>query len=303
MQIALSPLEISTNLLLIIEENESVFRQFAHRGHSKSQKGTGRRLIGDVAKLNFTTSPKEVIMQGYIHSTESFGSVDGPGVRFVIFVSGCPMRCQFCHNPDTWNMQAGELKSTDDLLKQALRSRAYWKTGGGTTVSGGEPLMQIDFLTELFKKAKEQGIHTTIDTSGAPFTREEPFFGKFNELMKYTDLLLLDIKHIDEEQHKKLTGRTNVNILDLARYLSDIGKPVWIRHVLVPERSDYDEYLEKLNAFIETLNNVEKVEVLPYHTLGEYKWKELGYDYPLAGIEPPSKERIENANRLLHTKG
>ena len=161
--------------------------------------------------------------------------------------------------------------------------------------------MQIDFLLELFKKAKEQGIHTTIDTSGAPFTREEPFFGKFRELMKYTDLLLVDIKHIDEEQHKILTGRTNRNILDMAQYLSETGKPVWIRHVLVPERSDYDEYLERLNKFIKTLKNVERVEMLPYHTLGEYKWKELGYDYPLEGIEPPTKERIVNANRILET--
>ena len=240
-------------------------------------------------------------MEGYIHSTESFGSVDGPGVRFVIFVSGCPMRCQFCHNPDTWDMQAGEKKSADELLRQALRYRSYWKDGGGITVSGGEPLLQIDFLTDLFRKAKEQGIHTTIDTSGAPFTREEPFFGKFNELMKYTDLLLVDIKHIDEEQHQILTGRTNKNILDMAEYLSEIGKPVWIRHVLVPERNDYDEYLEGLNRFIKTLNNVEKVEILPYHTLGEYKWKELGYDYPLAGIKPPAKERVENANRILGT--
>lgn len=240
-------------------------------------------------------------MQGYIHSTESFGSVDGPGVRFLIFVSGCPMRCQFCHNPDTWNMQAGELKSADELLRQALRYKAYWKDGGGITVSGGEPLLQMDFMTELFKKAKEQGIHTTIDTSGAPFTREEPFFCKFNELMRYTDLLLVDIKHIDEEQHRILTGHSNRNILDMARYLSEIGKPVWIRHVLVPERSDSDEWLKKLYDFIRNLNNVKKVEVLPYHTFGEYKWKELGYDYPLQGIEPPSKERIENANRLLHT--
>ena len=240
-------------------------------------------------------------IKGYIHSTESFGSVDGPGVRFVIFVSGCPMRCQFCHNPDTWNMQAGEERSADELLKTALRYRSYWKKGGGITVSGGERLLQIDFLIDLFKKAKEQGIHTTIDTSGAPFTREEPFFGKFKTLMEYTDLLLLDIKHIDDEKHKTLTGRTNQNILDLARYLSDTGKPVWIRHVLVPERSDYDEYLEQLNDFIQTLKNVERVEVLPYHTLGEYKWKELGYDYPLEGIEPPSKERIANANRILHT--
>ena len=179
------------------------------------------------------------------------------------------------------------------MLAQALRYRSYWKDGGGITVSGGEPLLQIDFMIELFKKAKEKGINTTIDTSGAPFTREEPFFGKFNELMKYTDLLLVDIKHIDDEQHKILTGHTNKNILDMVQYLSEIGKPVWIRHVLVPERSDKDEYLEKLYSFIKTLNNVEKVEVLPYHTFGEYKWKELGYEYPLAGIEPPAKERIE----------
>lgn len=240
-------------------------------------------------------------IKGYVHSTESFGSVDGPGVRFIIFLTGCSMRCQFCHNPDTWIMQKGTLYTADELLKKALKYRTYWKKDGGITVSGGEPLLQIDFLTELFRKAKEQGVHTTLDTSGNPFTREEPFFGKFQELMKYTDLIMLDIKHIDNEQHKILTGCPNDNILDLARYLSDIRKPVWIRHVLVPERSDYDEYLEKLYAFIETLDNVEKVEVLPYHTLGEYKWQELGYDYPLKGIEPPSQERIENANKILHT--
>ena len=240
-------------------------------------------------------------MDGFIHSTESFGSVDGPGVRFVIFVSGCPMRCQFCHNPDTWEMQVGRKRSADDLLSQALRYKSYWGTEGGITVSGGEPLMQMEFLIELFRKAKEKGIHTTIDTSGAPFTREEPFFGKFNELMRYTDLLLVDVKHIDEEQHKILTGRTNMNILDMARYLSETGKPVWIRHVLVPERNDDDVYLEKLYDSISKLKNVQKVEVLPYHTFGEYKWKELGYDYPLAGIDPPSKERVANANRILHT--
>ena len=240
-------------------------------------------------------------MNGYIHSTESFGSVDGPGVRFVIFLAGCPMRCQFCHNPDTWNIQVGDQKSADDILEQALRYRPYWKDGGGITVSGGEPLLQMDFMIELFQKAKEKGVNTTIDTSGVSFTREEPFFGKFNELMKYTDLLLVDIKHIDDEQHKILTGHTNENILDMARYLSEIGKPVWIRHVLVPERNDQDEYLKKLYDFIKTLNNVEKVEVLPYHTFGEYKWKELGYEYPLTGIEPPTKERIRNANEILHT--
>ena len=264
------------------------------------EKGQGMINWGR-SEIQFDYVPEGENMNGFIHSTESFGSVDGPGVRFVIFVAGCPMRCQFCHNPDTWNMQVGEQKSADELLAQALRYRSYWKDGGGITVSGGEPLLQMDFMIELFQKAKEKGINTTIDTSGAPFTRKEPFFGKFNELMKYTDLLLVDIKHIDDEQHKLLTGHTNKNILDMARYLSEIGKPVWIRHVLVPERSDKDEYLKELYEFIKTLGNVEKVEVLPYHTFGEYKWKELGYDYPLAGIEPPTKERIKNANEILHT--
>ena len=240
-------------------------------------------------------------LKGYVHSLESFGSVDGPGVRYIIFLTGCAMRCQFCHNPDTWDMKKGTLYTTDELLEKAMKYRSYWKNDGGITVSGGEPLLQIDFLTELFRKAKANGIHTTLDTSGNPFTREEPFFSKFNELMKYTDLVMLDIKHIDDEQHKILTGCTNKNILDLARYLSDIKKPVWIRHVLVPERSDYDEYLIKLDEFIQSLDNVQKVEVLPYHTLGAYKWDELGYEYKLKGIDPPSVERVETANKLLHT--
>ena len=242
------------------------------------------------------------MVQGYVHSLESFGSVDGLGVRYVIFLAGCAMRCQFCHNPDTWNMQTGTPYTADGLLEKAMRYRAYWGENGGITVSGGEPLLQIDFLIELFRKAKEQGIHTTLDTSGNPFTREEPFFGKFQELMKYTDLFLLDIKQIDDEQHKILTGCTNQNILDLARYLSDEKKPVWIRHVLVPQRSDNDEYLDRLRAFLDTLQNVERVEVLPYHTLGVYKWKELGLSYPLEGIDPPTKERIENAKEKLRTR-
>lgn len=240
--------------------------------------------------------------QGYIHSTESFGSVDGPGVRFVIFFAGCAMRCQFCHNADTWNMKNGELRTADALLTNALRYRSYWGKEGGITVSGGEPLLQIDFLTELFEKAKAEGVHTTLDTSGNPFTREAPFFDKFESLMKVTDLVLLDLKHIDEEEHKILTGCTNENILDMATYLSEIKKPVWIRHVLVPGRSDEDRYLKKLSEFIDTLDNVEKVEVLPYHTLGAYKWKELGMEYPLEKVEPPTKDRVENANRILRTK-
>mgnify|MGYP000379239028 CR=1 FL=1 len=232
---------------------------------------------------------------------KDFGSVDGPGVRYLIFTTGCAMRCQFCHNPDTWNMNSGTLYTADELIDKAWKYRTYWGSKGGITVSGGEPLLQIDFLLELFQKAKERGINTTLDTCGNPFTREEPFFSKFQELMKVTDLVMLDIKHIDDEQHKILTGQTNKNILDMAEYLSETGKPVWIRHVLVPERSDKDEYLHRLHDFIETLDNVEKVEVLPYHTLGVYKWKELGIPYQLEGIDPPSQERVENANRILET--
>lgn len=236
--------------------------------------------------------------KGYIHSLESFGSVDGPGVRYVIFLSGCAMRCQFCHNPDTWNMQAGTPYTADELLEKALRYRSYWGSKGGITVSGGEPLLQIDFLLELFTKAKEKGVHTTLDTCGNPFTREEPFFSKFEKLMEVTDLVMLDIKHMDEEQHVLLTGQKNDNILDMAKYLSDTGKSMWIRHVLVPERSDRDDYLWKLHDFIEKLDHVERVEVLPYHTLGVYKWKELGIPYGLEGIEPPTQERIQNANEF-----
>ena len=240
-------------------------------------------------------------VKGFVHSIETFGSVDGPGVRFVIFLSGCAMRCQFCHNPDTWKHDENTVEYTaDELLNKALAYRPYWKNKGGITVSGGEPLLQIDFLLDLFKKAKKQGVNTCIDTSANPFTTKEPFYSKWKELMEYTDLLLLDIKHIDNEQHKILTGQPNTNILEMARQLSDMGKPVWIRHVLVPERNDKDEYLFRLADFIRSLKNVERVEVLPYHTLGVYKCKALGYDYPLEGIEPPTKERVKNAEMILN---
>ena len=238
-------------------------------------------------------------MSGRIHSLESFGTVDGPGVRFVVFVQGCPMRCAYCHNPDTWNLSGGEEKSADELIQSALKFKKYWGDKGGITISGGEPLLQIDFLIELLKKAKEQGIHTTIDTAGNPFTREEPFCAKFEELMKYTDLLLLDLKEINPKRHKELTGFENSNILEMAKYLSEIGKPVWIRHVLVPENSDFDEDLTALGDFIGSLSNVEKVEVLPYHTLGKFKWDNLGIAYQLEGINSPEQERIKNAQQLL----
>lgn len=238
---------------------------------------------------------------GYVHSIESFGSVDGPGIRFVTFMQGCRLRCAFCHNPDTWNIGGGTPYTPQELLDLALDYRPYWGAEGGITVSGGEPLLQIDFITEYFKLAKEQGIHTTIDTCGAPFTFEEPFFSKFEELMEVTDLVLMDIKHINDEFHRSYTGATNENILDLARYLSSIGKTMWIRHVLVPEYSDFDEDLETLSEFIHSLDHVENIEVLPYHTLGVYKYKELGIPYRLEGIEPPTQERIANANRILKT--
>lgn len=239
-------------------------------------------------------------MLGAIHSIETFGLVDGPGVRYVIFMQGCHMRCKFCHNADTWKVKEPD-QSAESVLKKALRYRPYWKENGGITVSGGEPLLQIDFLIELFTQAKKEGVHTTLDTCGQPFTFEEPFFSKFKQLMKVTDLVLLDIKHIDEKAHKELTGHTNQNILEFAKYLSDIQKTVWIRHVLVPTINTDEVYLKRLHQFVAQLKNVERVEVLPYHTLGAYKWKELGLEYPLEGIPTPSNQQLQIANTILET--
>ncbi len=238
-------------------------------------------------------------VKGKIHSIESFGSADGPGVRYIIFLKGCKMRCKYCHNPDTWGADGVTEETAEEVLKKAMRYKNYWKNNGGITVSGGEALLQIDFLIELFKLAKENNVHTTLDTSGNPFTREEPFFGKFNELMKYTDLYMLDIKHIDNEEHKKLTGQPNENILDMAEYLSENGKAMWIRHVLVPGYTDSEEQLTRLKEFIDSLDTVDRVEILPYHTLGVFKWKELGIPYELEDVNPPTKEEVERAKRIL----
>lgn len=237
--------------------------------------------------------------KGFVHSVESFGSVDGPGIRFLIFLQGCPMRCQFCHNPDSWKTGTGEERTADELLDQAERFRAYWGDKGGITVSGGEALLQIDFLLELFEKAKQRGIGTCLDTSAQLFTRKALFFEKFERLMELTDTVLLDIKHIDDEEHRKLTRHSNANILDCARYLSEIDKPVWIRHVLIPGITDKDEYLVRLRDFLSTLHNIERIEVLPYHTLGVYKYEKLGIDYPLKDVLPPAAERVANANDIL----
>lgn len=197
-------------------------------------------------------------------------------------------------------MDGGDEVTADEILKRALRFKPYWGKDGGITISGGEPLLQIDFVIELFKKAKELGINTCIDTAGNPFTKEKPFFSKFEELMKYTNLLLLDLKEINPARHKDLTGFDNSNIIEMAKYLSEINKPVWIRHVLVPEHSDFDEDLDALGDFIDTLSNVDRVEILPYHTLGKFKWENLGIPYTLENISPPSAERIENAKNRIH---
>ena len=242
------------------------------------------------------------MVKGAIHSIETFGSVDGPGIRFIVFLKGCKLRCKYCHNADTWDPNSEDMRTPDELLDFAERYRSYWGTEGGITVSGGEPLLQIDFLTELFKKAKERGINTCIDTALQPFTREEPFFSKFNELLKYTDLMLVDIKHIDKEEHIELTGLPNDNIIDGMNYLSEMGQPIWIRHVLVPGITDNDEYLKRTREFIETLSNVQKIEVLPYHSMGQHKFETLGIPYKLDGVKSPTKERVDNAMNILNGK-
>ena len=241
---------------------------------------------------------------GMVHSTESFGSVDGPGVRFVIFMQGCKMRCQYCHNPDTWAMETNKSieRTVDDVLEEALRYRHYWGKNGGITVSGGEAMLQIDFVTALFTKAKAMGIHCTLDTCGFSFRDTPEYHEVVDKLLAVTDLVLLDLKEINPKQHIVVTRQPNTNILAFARYLSDKGVPVWIRHVLVPGLTDFDEDLIELGKFVATLKNVDKFEILPYHTLGEFKWRELGIPYTLEGIKPPTKERVQNAKELMHTE-
>lgn len=235
-----------------------------------------------------------------VHSIETFGSVDGPGLRYILFLKGCRLRCAFCHNADTWDLNSDDQRSADQILNHAERYRSYWGSEGGITVSGGEPLLQIDFLIELFKKAKQRNINTCIDTAGETFTKEGEWFTKFEELMHYTDILLVDIKHIDRNRHIRLTGKPNDNILEMFQYLSAINKPIWIRQVLVPGWTDDIEDLKKTRAFIETLSNVKKIEILPYHNMGAYKWEKLGMKYPLEGVEAPDQESIALADKVLH---
>ena len=239
-------------------------------------------------------------MTGKIHSVFSGGTVDGPGIRFIVFMQGCPLRCKYCHNPDTWEFNAGEERSAEDLTKEIIKYKKYFGTKGGVTVSGGEPLMQIDFVIELLKLVKSYGIHTAVDTSGFTFNENsEESVLKHTELNKYVDLFLVDIKHIDDEKHKALTGVSNKNTLNYCKWLDSQGKKMWIRHVLLDGYTNNDSDLTKLSEFISTLNGVEKVEVLPYHTMGEVKYQKLGYDYPLHGVTPPTKESVINAKQIL----
>lgn len=226
-------------------------------------------------------------MKGRIHSTESFGTVDGPGIRYVVFMQGCPMRCLYCHNPDTWNVNGGREVTVQELLNEYDSYREFLKNGG-ITVTGGEPLLQIDFVTELFKAAKLHDIHTCLDTSGVTFSESNR--EKFDALFMHTDLVLLDIKHIDSQVHKRLTGHGNENILKFADYLRDKNIPVWIRHVVVPNITDKSEDLFRLGEYLSSFRNMKALDVLPYHDMGKVKYEALGMEYPLGNTPVLSKE-------------
>ena len=240
-------------------------------------------------------------MNGFVHSTESFGTVDGPGVRFVIFLQGCPMRCQYCHNPDTWKMNTGAVRSAQSLIQEYERNAAFYKKGG-ITVTGGEALMQIDFLLELFRLAKQKSIHTCLDTSGVTYRPGESSYNeKLDALMEVTDLVMLDIKHIDPEGHKRLTGHDNAGILAFAKYLEQKNIPVWIRHVVVPGITDDEGLLTRLGTYLGTLTNIKALDVLPYHIMGITKYEQLGIPYPLEGVPPATKDQAAKAKKIILT--
>ncbi|MBR6044748.1 MAG: pyruvate formate lyase-activating protein [Ruminococcus sp.] len=238
-------------------------------------------------------------MIGYIHSTESFGTVDGPGVRFVVFMQGCPMRCLYCHNPDTWDISGGTPRTADDLLAEYGSCREFYKNGG-LTVTGGEPLLQAGFVTELFEAAKRQGIHTCLDTSGIVFDPDNAAaVQNIGQLIDSTDLVMLDIKHIDDSVHRRLTGHSNRNILAFARFLRDRGTPLWVRHVVVPGLTDAEPDLHRLGMFLGELRNLKALDVLPYHTMGKAKYERLGIAYPLGDTPPADKELAIRARDII----
>lgn len=238
---------------------------------------------------------KDLRYYAKVHSIESFGTVDGPGIRFVLFLQGCHLQCKYCHNRDTWDINGGEYKSVDEIVEKINRYKNYIiPSGGGVTVTGGEPLIQASFVLELFKKLKENGIHTCVDTSGM-FALTDGI----KEVLKYTDLVLLDIKHIDDEKCKELVGVSNKKELEFARYLSDNNIKMWIRQVLVPGYTDDRQDLLKLKDFLATLKTIEKVQILPYHNMGKYKWEKLGLEYPLEGVREANQEDIDIAKKIL----
>lgn len=238
-------------------------------------------------------------MNGKIHSIETFGTVDGPGTRFVVFVKGCPMRCQYCHNPDTWTQEGAKDMSVEEILAEYDRNKEFYHSGG-ITVTGGEPLVQIDFLIELFEAAKAKGIHTCLDTSGIMFRRNVPeILAKYDRLMKVTDLIMLDIKHIDPEEHKKLTSQPCDNIFDFLKYLDEKEKEIWIRHVLVPGITLNPEYLDRLGYFIGQFMHIKALDVLPYHSMGKAKYEKLGMDYVLKDVPDATKEQAIEARQTV----
>ena len=235
-------------------------------------------------------------IKGRIHSFETFGAADGPGIRFIVFMQGCPLKCKYCHNRDTWDINSGTEYTVNEVIKKALKCKTYMDAsqGGGITVSGGEPLLQAEFVTELFKEAHKNGMTTCLDTAGSVIITEQ-----IKQLLEETDTVLLDIKHIDNQKCIDLTGMSNKNELDFAKYLSDNGIDIWIRQVLVPGFTDDENDLKKTKEFIDSLKTVKKVEVLPYHDFGKTKWIEMGLEYPLEGVKMPSKEEIERAKDIL----
>lgn len=238
-------------------------------------------------------------MVGYIHSKETFGTVDGPGIRYVLFMQGCPMRCLYCHNPDTWMLSGGDAITVDEVLHEFEKNRPFY-SNGGITVSGGEPLLQIDFLLALFSEAKKKGIHTCIDTSGVTFTENESEYRKkLDSLMEYTDLVMLDIKHIDGDAHKKLTSKENSNILAFAKYLEQKAIPLWVRHVVLEGYTDDEESLFELGRFIGGLKNLKALDVLPYHTLGVDKYKQMNLEYKLEGVASLSQQKALMAKEII----
>lgn len=231
---------------------------------------------------------------GRIHSFESLGAVDGPGIRFVVFMQGCHLKCKYCQNRDTWDINSGEQYTVKQVVEKIMRYKNYIvASNGGVTLSGGEPLLQQDFVISLFQELKKQNISTCLDTSGM-FTITD----KIKQIVDLTDIFLLDIKSINDETCKWLTGSSNKLELEFAKYINEKNKRIWIRQVLVPGITDKKEDLLKLKEFLKTIN-VEKFEFLPYHDLGKYKWEKLGLPYELEDVRLASNKDVERAKKIM----